>query len=244
MDKLIFTAVSGAERTMRAQQVHANNLANMDTPGFRANFELATAQALMQGYGQGYDDRHFSRLQDDTVSTRAGAVRETGRALDVALNGKGYLAVQYGDGEAYTRAGNIDIDANGALSIGGRALLGEGGPIVLPQNTGVEIARDGTISVSTEGSNQLQVVDRLRLVNAEGPELTKNEAGLLVTRGGQPLDADPTLTVRSRALEGSNVSAVEEMVATMALNRTFEMQMKLFKASDDMNSAGNRLLGA
>jgi flagellar basal-body rod protein FlgF len=244
MDKLIFTAVSGAERTMRAEQVHANNLANMDTPGFRANFELATAQAVMQGYGHGYDDRYMANMQADSISTRAGAVRETGRALDVALDGKGYFAVQYGDGEAYTRSGAIDIDASGALSVQGRPLLGEGGPIVLPQHTAVEIGRDGTVSVLPEGSTQLQVVDRLRLVNAEGSQLTKNEAGLLVARSGGQLDADPAVTVRSRALEGSNVSAIEEMVATMSLTRTFEMQMKLFKASDDMNQAGNRLLGA
>lgn len=244
MDKLIYTAVSGAERVMRAERVHANNLANMDTTGFRANFELATAAALMNGYGQGYDDRHMAKIESDSISTRAGNVRETGRALDVALDGKGYLAVQFGDGEAYTRAGNISIDANGALSVQGRALLGEGGPIVLPAHTAVEIARDGTISVKTEGSNQLQVVDRLRIVNGEASQLTKNEAGLVVLRGGGQLDADPALTVRSRALEGSNVSAVEEMVATMSLTRQFEMQMKLFKASDDMNEVGNRLLGA
>jgi flagellar basal-body rod protein FlgF len=239
MDKLIFTAVSGAERTLRAQQVHANNLANMETAGFRANLEIATSTALG---GYGYDDRHLTRSEADTISTRAGAIRETGRPLDVALI-SGYLAVQDGDGEAYTRAGNIDISADGALSVHGRALLGEGGAIVLPPHTAVEIATDGTISVQTEGANAMQVVDRLRLVNGEGAELAKNEAGLIVTRSGAPLEADPAVKVRSRALEGSNVSAIEEMVATMSLNRSFEIQMKLFKASDAMNEAGNRLLG-
>ncbi|MEH6437875.1 flagellar basal body rod protein FlgF [Massilia sp. DD77] len=240
MDKLIFTAVSGAERTMRAQQVRANNLANADTPGFRANIELASVQGL-QGYG--YDDVHLSKMEADAVSTRAGAVRETGRSLDVAINGNGYLAVQWGDGEAYTRAGAIDIDASGALSVQGRPLLGEGGQITLPPHTAVDIAVDGTISVMPEGSTLMQVVDRLRLVGAEGAELTKNEAGLIVARSGEPLPADPNISVRGRALEGSNVSAIEEMVAVMSLNRTFEMQMKLFKASDSMNESGNRLIG-
>lgn len=95
-----------------------------------------------------------------------------------------------------------------------------------------------------EGGTVTQVVDRLRLVSAEGAELTKNEAGLIVPRGGEPLAADQNVSVRSRVLEGSNVSAVEEMVAVMALNRSFEMQMKMFKASDSMNESGNRLLGA
>jgi flagellar basal-body rod protein FlgF len=241
MDKLIFTAVSGAERTLRAQQVRANNLANADTPGFRANIELASSQALA---GYGYDDVHLSRTESDAISTRAGAVRDTGRSLDVAVNGNGYLAVEFDGGEAYTRSGAIDIDANGALSVGGRALLGEGGPIVLPPHTAVDIAKDGTISIMPEGGTLTQVLDRLRLVSAEGAELAKNEAGLIVPRNGEPLALDPNVTVRGGALEGSNVSAVEEMVAVMSLNRSFELQMKMFKASDSMNESGNRLIGA
>jgi flagellar basal-body rod protein FlgF len=241
MDKLIFTAVSGAERLMKAQQVHANNLANLDTSGFRASME-ASGNTELGGFG--FDDRHLSTIQADTLSTRAGAVRETGRPLDVAIGGQGYLAVQYGDGEAYTRSGEIEISAEGALSVHGHPLLGEGGPITLPPHTAVEVGTDGTISVLTEGATQMQVVDKLRLVNAEGAELTKNEAGLIVSRDGGNLNADPNVTVRPRSLEGSNVSAVEEMVATMSLNRSFEIQMKLFQASDKMNEAGNRLLGA
>jgi flagellar basal-body rod protein FlgF len=240
MDKLIFTAVSGAERLLRSQQVHANNLANMDTAGFRASMEVA-GNAELGGFG--YDDRHLSTMQSDTVSTRAGTVRETGRPLDVAIGGQGYLAVQYGDGEAYTRSGEIEIDANGALSVRGRPLLGEGGPITLPPHTAVEIGTDGTISVLTEGAAQMQVVDKLRLVNAEGAQLSKNEAGLIVSRDGAPLPADAAVKVTPRSLEGANVSAVEEMVATMSLNRSFEIQMRLFKASDSMNEAGNRLIG-
>ena len=239
MDKLIFTAVSGSERLMRAQQVHANNLANLDTAGFRASMEVATNQQLG---GYGYDDRHLSSMQADMVSTRAGSVRETGRPLDVAIGGQGYLAVQNGDGEAYTRSGEIEIGPDGALSVHGHPLLGEGGPIVLPQHTAVEVGTDGTISVLTEGAKQMQVVDRLRLVNATGAELTKNEAGLIVSRDGGNLPTDPNVKVRQRALEGSNVSAVEEMVATMSLNRSFEVQMRLFKASDSMNETGNKLI--
>jgi flagellar basal-body rod protein FlgF len=239
MDKLIFTAVSGAERLMRAQQVHANNLANLDTAGFRASMEAATDQKLG---GFGFDDRHLSAMQADNISTRAGTVRETGRPLDVAIGGQGYLAVQYGDSEAYTRSGEIEIGADGALSVHGHALMGEGGPIVLPPHTAVEIGTDGTISVLTEGAKQMQVVDKLKLVNATGAELTKNEAGLIVSRDGGNLAADPAVKVRPGALEGSNVSAVEEMVATMSLNRSFEVQMRLFKASDSMNETGNTLI--
>ncbi|TFW23607.1 flagellar basal body rod protein FlgF [Duganella callida] len=240
MDALIYTAMSGAERALRAQQVHANNLANVDTGGFRANMELSAAQSV-NGYG--YDDRHMSQLQANAVSTRQGTVRPTGRDLDVAVNGPGFLTVDGPTGEAYTRAGNMTLDENGTLRINGNPVLGEGGQITVPEYTRIDIGADGTISIQAPGTTIMQPIDKLRLVKAEGSELTKNEAGLLVARDGQPLATDPTVTVRPGHLEGSNVSAVEEMVATMSQSRTFEIQMKLFKASDDMADAGNRLVG-
>ena len=240
MDALIYTAMSGAERAMRGQQVHANNLANLDTNGFRANLELAQA-AQLPGYG--YDDRHMSQLQSNAVTDRQGALRQTGRELDVAVSGTGYFAVQGPTGEGYTRAGAITLDADGTMTVNGMQLLGEGGPITLPPYRKVEIGQDGTVSVLGAGADaQLQVIDKLKLVRAEAFELTKNEAGLVVARNGQDLAADPTVQVKAGHLEGSNVSAVEEMVATMSLNRTFEVQMKLFKAADDMTSIGNKLI--
>ena len=240
MDALIYTAMSGAERAMRGQQVHANNLANLDTNGFRANLELAQA-AKLPGYG--YDDRHMSQMQSNAVTDRQGALRQTGRDLDVAISGNGYFAVQGPTGEGYTRAGAITLDADGTMTVNGMQLLGEGGPITLPPHRKVEISQDGTVSVLGAGADaQLQVIDKLKLVRAEASELTKNEAGLVVARNGQDLATDPTVQVKGGHLEGSNVSAVEEMVATMSLNRTFEIQMKLFRAADDMTSTGNKLI--
>lgn len=239
MDALIYTVMSGAERALHAQQVHANNLANLDTPGFRADLELAASQAV-NGYG--YDTRHLSELKANAVSTREGAVKSTGRELDVALQGPGYLAVEDGTGEAYTRAGTLQVDADGALSVNGRPVLGQGGPIVLPPYTRVEIGSDGSISVQPAGETEMQTVDQLKLVKADGKDLTKNAAGLIVTRDGQPLEADDSVRVRSGFLEGSNVGAVEEMVATMTINRDFEMQMKLYQAADAMTQTGNRLI--
>ena len=241
MDALIYTALSGAERALRSQQVHANNLANMETGGFRANFELASTQSL-SAYGYGYDDRHMAQMEASAIVGRPGTIKETGRELDVAVAGEGYLAVQWQNGEAYTRAGALELDANGALSVLGHPVLGEGGPIVLPLHTSMAIGQDGTVSIQVPGSATMQTVDKLKLVRSETSELTKNEAGLIVARSGEPLAADATVALRGRHLEGSNVSAVEEMIATMSLNRSFEMQMKLFKASDSMNETGNRLI--
>jgi flagellar basal-body rod protein FlgF len=240
MDALIYTAMSGAERALRGQQVHANNLANIDTGGFRANMELSTAQAV-NGYG--YDDRLMSQLQANSVSTKPGTMKNTGRELDVAVAGAGFFTVQTaGGGEAYTRAGNMVLDENGTLRINGDVVLGEGGPITLPEYTRIDIGNDGTISIQAPGTTIMQTIDKLRLVKAEGSELTKNEAGLLVARDGAPLATDPTVVVRPGHLEGSNVSAVEEMVSVMSLNRTFEVQMKLFTSTDSMAEAGNRLI--
>lgn len=239
MDALIYTVMSGAERVQRAQQVHANNLANLETAGFRADLEQAGAAAVA---GHGYDARHLSLLQTDRVSSREGAVRETGRELDVAIVGAGLIAVQHGEGEAYTRAGSFTLDGQGRLLLGGRPVLGEGGPVVLPPHHKVEIADDGSIAVLAAGSAELQPVDRLKLVRPSFTALAKNEAGLLVARDGLPLEADPGVRVAAGRLEASNVSAVEEMVASMNLARDYELQMRLFKAADGMAETGNRLL--
>ncbi|WKB54095.1 flagellar basal body rod protein FlgF [Eleftheria terrae] len=239
MDALIYTIMSGAERAQRAQQVHANNLANIDTGGFRANLELATAQPV-EGYG--YDARHLSGLQADAVSGRQGALRQTGRELDVAISGDGYFAVQWRDGEAYTRAGAFTLDEEGTLTVNGHKVLGDGGPIQLPPHSRVEVGSDGTLSIQPPGQADMQPVDKLKLVRPEAGEVTKNEAGLIVPRAGGDLPADETVLVRSGFLEGSNVSAIEEMVATMSLNRDFELQMKLYRAADSMAEAGNRLI--
>ncbi|MYM83954.1 flagellar hook-basal body complex protein [Duganella sp. FT50W] len=240
MDALIYTAMSGAERALRGQQVHANNLANADTNGFRANMEQSAAQTV-NGYG--YADRHLAQLQANNVSTKPGVMKSTGRELDVAVAGAGFLTVQSAGGEAYTRAGGMALDENGTLRINGNVVLGEGGPISLPEYSRIDIGNDGTISIQAPGTTTMQTIDKLRLVKAEASELTKNEQGLLVARDGNPLPTDPTVLVRPGHLEGSNVSAVEEMVAVMSLNRTFEIQMKLFSSSDSMVQAGNRLLG-
>jgi flagellar basal-body rod protein FlgF len=239
MDALIYTAMNGADRALHAQQVHANNLANIDTSGFRADLELATTQAV-QGYG--YDARHLSQLQANTLSSREGSLRETGRDLDVAIQGEGYFAVQWNNTEAYTRAGGLELNADGTLMVNGRPVLGDGGPIVIPPYTRISISQDGMISIQAPGQQEMQPIDRLRTVRPAASQVTKNEVGLVVARDGQPLPTDNTVSLRNGFLEGSNVSAVEEMVATMSLNRDFEIQMKLFKAADSMAEVGNRLV--
>jgi len=230
MDALIYSAMAGAERALREQQVRANNLANVGTTGFRADMALARSQAV-EGFG--YDARHMNRLEADTVNTREGTLVQTGRELDAAISGPGYFTVVDGEGEAYTRAGAFTLDAEGRLLLNGRAVLGEGGAIMLPPSTRVTIGEDGTLSVLAEGAVEMQQVDKLKLVLPEPGDLHKNEAGL---------PASQTVAVRGGHLESSNVSAVEEMVASMQATRDFELQMKLFKTADDLAANGNRLM--
>lgn len=243
MDALIYTAMSGAERVLRAQQVHANNLANADTAGFRANLEVSSASPVA---GAGYDARHLNLLASEAVSGREGSQRETGRELDIAIQGQGLFAVQLDQGgtsgEAYTRAGGFTLDADGHLLLDKRPVLGEGGPITLPPYSKLEVSADGVISVRSGDTAELQQVDKLKLVKPEFGQLRKNEQGLLVGRDGASLDADASVRVANGHLEGSNVSAVEEMVSTMSLSRDFEIQMRLFKSADGMAEAGNRLI--
>ncbi|KWH08471.1 flagellar biosynthesis protein FlgF [Burkholderia territorii] len=239
MDPLIYTVMSGADRTLHAIEVHANNMANAQTDGFRAELDVAQAHAV-EGYG--YDSRHLTKLQANAVSAEAGVVVETGRELDAAIRGDGYFTVQGPDGEAYTRAGNFDVDADGALTVNGRPVIGDGGPVVLPEFSSLRIGEDGTLSVTVPGDTEIQTVDKLALVNANASELVKNEAGLLVTRNGQPLPQSDDVRVLGGHLEHSNVSPVEEMISTMSLNRAFEVQMRMYNAAGEMADSGNRLI--
>ncbi|GAB2567505.1 flagellar basal-body rod protein FlgF [Dyella jejuensis] len=239
MDALIYTAMSGADHAQRSLAVRANNLANAQTAGFRADMAVSET-ATVQGYG--YDARHQARLGANAITHASGQLSETGRALDVAIQGEGYFVVDAEDGTAYTRAGSFTMDAEGTLTSNGYAVRGEGGPIVLPPHSAVTIGNDGTVSVQAEGETAMQVVDKLLLVKPEAADLVKNEKGLLVARSGMDYPADDTVAVAPGHVESSNVSAVEEMMQTMQLTRSFEMQMRLFKAADEMAEGGNRLI--
>lgn len=239
MEAFIYTAMTGAAYAQRALGVRANNLANAQTAGFRA--DLVRAESLTPD-GVGYDSRHLAHLVSTDVDVAPGPMSETGRPLDVAIAGAGFLTVETDDGPAYTRLGNLSIDGDGALTVNGRPVLGDGGPIVLPSHWSATIGGDGTISVVPSGESEVQTVARLLLVNPDPADLVKSPDGLLVSRSGTEYDADETVTVKGGYLEGSNISAIEEMMQTLSLTRSFEMQMRLYRAADEMADTGNRLI--
>jgi flagellar basal-body rod protein FlgF len=239
MDRLIYLSMSGAKATLQRQDVLAHNLANSSTTGFRA--EMAAFRAVPVR-GDGASTRAYALESTIGHDTRGGPVQSTGRELDVALSGNAWLAVQGLDGtEAYTRAGAMEVDAQGQLvGVGGRVVLGDAGPITIPAGARVEIAADGSIS-ATVGNGRPQGVGRLKLVTPETP-LSRGEDGLFRGADGNPLDADPAARLQAGALEGSNVNPVETMVAMIAAARQFEQQMKSLQTAEQREQAAAKLL--
>ena len=239
MDHLAYTAMNAASRTMTALGVRSNNLANVNTPGFRADLEQAVSVKVE---GPGYDSRHLALAQGNGVSLAPGALMATGRDLDFAIKGPGLIAVQGNDGEAYTRHGSLQVDAEMQLTINGRAVLGAGGPIVLPEYDSIRIAADGRISVLPRGEPAMVEVDQIKLVDVPVGQLSKDNAGLLVTRDGVAAATDENVQLTSGFLEASNVSAIDQLVASMSLSRLFETQVKMMKAAEDLSTAGNSMI--
>ncbi len=240
MDRLIFTAMSGASRSLSQQQIHANNLANVNTQGFRSDLDNAISR---QVNGEGYASRYMALPTQGGVDMTPGAVRETGRNLDIAIKGDGLIALTSGNREVYTRNGQIDVSPEGDLSINGLPVEGDNGPIVLPPFSSVSIGEDGVITiVPDDGDIAAPVdVDRIKLVNIPVSDLSKNVDGFLVSNTAiNPRDEE--VMVASGHLETANVSAINEMVASIALNRQFEAQIKMMKAAEDLANSGNRLI--
>jgi len=239
MDRMIYLSMSGAKATLQRQDVLAHNLANASTSGFRAELQAFRAVPVQ---GSGASTRVYALESTPGYDATPGPVSATGRNLDVAVQGKSWLAVQAVDGtEAYTRGGSLDVSADGTLTTrSGLSVLGDGGPIQVPVNSEVSIVGDGTISART-GNQPPQAVGRLKLVTPEAA-LIRGEDGLFRGADGGDLPADAVARVQDGALEGSNVSPVETMVAMISAARQFEAQMKLMQTAKDNESAAAQLL--
>jgi flagellar basal-body rod protein FlgF len=242
MDRLIYLAMSGAKATMQRQEVLANNLANASTNGFRAEMQAFRAVPIR---GDGASTRVYALESTVGADVRPGVMETTNRPLDVAMQGNAWLAVQSLDGtEGYTRAGALQVDAEGQLvTPSGLPILGDGGPITVPANAAIDVGADGTISAQV-GHARPQPVGRLKLVTPEpGAPLQRGEDGLFRAADGD-LPADPLARLQSGTLEGSNVSAVETMVGMIAAARQFEQQMKTLKDAEQREQNAAKLLAA
>ena len=218
MEKLIYTAVSGAELNNTALRVAANNLANVSTVGFKADLEQAQSMMVQ---GEGFRTRYHAQLTPVTTDLSSGPIMDTGRNLDLALSNGGYLEVMDDNGEpAYTRAGNLVVDADGFITVNGRRVQGDGGDIQLPEFGDIEIGSNGMINLTPIGGGVIAEDAQIKLASTDA-NLIKGADGLLRANDLQPLEADETITVRTGALEGSNVNAVAEMIKTMNMANCF-----------------------
>lgn len=243
MDKFLYVAMSGAKETLRAQAANSHNLANAATTGFRADMAAFMTRAIE---GPGYDVRAYATTSTVGWNQQSGALMTTGRDLDIAVNGEGWIAVQDANGvEAYTRAGDLRVDATGQLRNGaGHAVLGDDGPIVVPPNTSVLVGTDGSISVVPQGQGPetLATVGRVKLVKPEATQLERGTDGLFRLRAGAVAPADPTVQVAAGALEGSNVNTAEAMVNMIELSRRFDLQVRAMRTAEENARSSASLL--
>jgi flagellar basal-body rod protein FlgF len=243
MDRLVYTAMTGARHVMEQQATVSNNLANATTTGFRAQIDSFRAVPVVS---EGLPTRAF--VVDSTVGSdfTSGPIETTGRALDIAVRDQGFFAVQSADGsEAYTRNGSLKISENGILQTSsGQPLIGDGGPIAVPPDTQIHIGSDGTVSVVDDryAPGPSNTLGRIKLVNPDVKVLLRGDDGLFRQADGTPAQNDATVRVVDGALEGSNVNPVDSMVNMISLARQFEMQMSLMKNAENNAAKATQIL--
>ncbi len=245
MDRLIYVAMTGATHTMGQQATIAHNLANATATGYRAQVNSFRAVPVL---GAGSPTRAF--VVDSTAGANfsPGAIQVTGRSRDVAVQGAGWIAVQTKDGgEAYTRDGNLQISANGLLQTrNGLNVLGTNGPILIPIESDITIAKNGWISlISAQARMMPQTVEpagRIKLVNPPEQQLVRGDDGLFRLRGGGKAPVDANVALAWGALENSNVNVVREMVNMISVSRQYDMQMKLLENAKGNASTASQIL--
>lgn len=234
MDEMIYVAMTGAKQVEYAQTINSNNLANLSTTGFRADLHSFSSVPVD---GPGVDSRVNAVVESYGTDYRQGGIINTGRNLDIALKGDGFIAVQAPDGsEAYTRAGDLRVEPGGLLSTGaGHLVLGDGGPVAIPPSVSLLIGIDGTISVQPLGAGPeaLTIADRIKLVNPDVSQLQKGADGLFYLADGAVAEPDATVKITGGALEQSNVNVAKTLVNMIELARLYEMQVNVIKTAEE-----------
>jgi flagellar basal-body rod protein FlgG len=228
-----YEVTNAADRLVTRLESVTNNLANASTIGFKAEFLHYLAQAELagnNGEGSATGNRHINMNQ--------GTIQQTGNALDIAINGEGFFAVQTKDGESYTRKGNFSLNRNGEIITStGEIVLGDTGPIVAK---GKDIQIDQTGMVSVDGAQ----VGRLKIVAFDKPNLLEkigNGVYSAAAAAGMKVKSDPDLI--SNAVEMSNVNAVEEMVTMIEIQRTMEIYQKLILTISEQDKISTSRIG-
>jgi len=243
VDRVIYIAMTGAREVTRQQAAVSHNLSNVSTHGFRQQLNVFRALPVV---GEGARTRAFVAETTPRTDFSQGTIQLTGRPLDVAVRGAGWIAVQdAGGGEAYTRMGHLQISQNGILqTTNGLNLVGDAGPLAVPPEQDVLIAKDGTVSTVPVGRNLagVSITGRIKLVNPPENDLVRGDDGLFRLAGGRSADADANVQLVSGALETSNVNAAEALVNMISLARQFEMQMKVLSTAQDNHRSADKVL--
>jgi flagellar basal-body rod protein FlgF len=243
MDRLVYVAMSGAKETLRAQAANNHNLANANTNGFKADLSAFQTQSVV---GAGLPSRAYATNDSAGWDTSSGSLDATGRDLDVAVKGPGWIAVQASDGtEAYTRMGDLHVDPSGALmTANGNNVLSDSGPITVQPYTSINIGTDGSVSIVPRGQTPFTIstVGRIKLVNPPSSQVLRGSDGLFRSTTGQDIDADASVHLVSGTLESSNVNIAETMATMIELARNYEVQVKAMKTAEDMASSSTKLL--
>jgi len=243
MDRMAYVAMTGASESLRAQAANNHNLANASTVGFRADLTAFQAQAVQ---GAGFASRVYATTGKLGYDASGGELQQTGRDMDVAINGQGWIAVQGPDGkEAYTRAGDLRVDVNGQLTNGsGHPVMADGALLSVPPSSSAMIARDGTVSVVPLGQtpNTVAAVGRIKLVNPPAGALQRGQDGLFRMANGTDAPPDASVQLVTGVLEGSNVNIAESMTNMIELARRYDLQVKALRAAEDNGAASAKLL--
>lgn len=248
MDRVIYTAMTGASQALVHQSITTNNLSNVSTPGFRAQLAVMRAVPIK---GETLPTRTMVSATTPMLDSGLGQLNYTEREMDVALAENHWLAVQLPNGrEAYTRHGNIQVTATGELTVQGYPLLGDSGALAIPLDSKISIGTDGIITALGAGNSpdSLIQVGKIKRVEIPGTEIRRGDEGLFHLTAeaeavrGQTLDDDPATKLMSGVLESSNVNPVASMIDLISNSRKFDMQMKVIQSADENAQKSNQIL--
>lgn len=249
MDRLIYTAMSGASQTMNRQAAVAHNLANVSSTGYRAEeHRLRAVQVQTHNAPAALPTRAFAVDASTHTDFSSGPLQYTGRNLDLAIEGKGWIALSLPDGtEAYTRNGNLELNVNGVLQTrSGIPVMGDGGPISVPPDSKIAVGKDGTVSVipETGAQNTVNAIGRVKLVNPPEDTLVRGGDGLFRLKDEGAAPPDEKVSVANGYIENSNVNPVEQMVSMISLARQFEMQMRMLSSAEQNDRAATQVISS